>query len=105
MTAGYLKKNNAVVVVHGVDYNHNGAYDGSLDRSDLVPSLSGESTAPALCGPIHVVKQAGKTTAQAGSDVVLVASLHPTSDAPADPSPLPEYICHLGAATADARPA
>jgi hypothetical protein len=41
-----------VLVVHGIDYNHNGLYDGTLDRSDLNRSIPGEATAPGLCGPL-----------------------------------------------------
>ncbi len=52
IVASYLRKNNAVVVVHGIDYNKNGVYDGVLERSDIDRSLTGESTAPALCGPV-----------------------------------------------------
>jgi hypothetical protein len=49
----YIRKNNAVIVVHGIDYNRNSLYDGSLDRSELDPAVQGETTAPALCGPIR----------------------------------------------------
>ena len=56
IVASYLRKNNAVVVVHGIDYNDNGVYDGVLERSDIDRSLTGESTAPALCGPLKAGK-------------------------------------------------
>ncbi|GII98190.1 hypothetical protein CLV28_1382 [Sediminihabitans luteus] len=39
----------AAVVVHGVDYDGSGAYDGDA-KSDLDPSLPAEATDPALCG-------------------------------------------------------
>jgi hypothetical protein len=39
----------AAVVVHGVDYDGSGAYDGDT-MSDLDPSLPAEATDPALCG-------------------------------------------------------
>jgi hypothetical protein len=52
VVASYIRENNAVLVVHGVDYNSNGLYDGTLDRSDLNRSIPGEATAPALCGPL-----------------------------------------------------
>ena len=48
----------AVVVVHGVDHNDSGAYDGE-PVSDLDPSLPTEATDPALCG----VLQASQMTA------------------------------------------
>jgi hypothetical protein len=74
--ASYLRKNNAVVVVHGIDYNKNGIYDGVLERSDLDRSLTGESTAPALCGPLVAGKvPAGAKTASAGGTEVFTAAL------------------------------
>ena len=43
----------AVVVVHGVDYNGDGKYSGS-EKSDLDPSLPTEATDPAICGVLEV---------------------------------------------------
>ncbi|WP_371478359.1 hypothetical protein [Kitasatospora sp. NBC_00315] len=48
-----LRTDNAVVVIHGIDYNKNGRYDSVLGASDLDPKLPQEATAPALCGPLH----------------------------------------------------
>jgi hypothetical protein len=101
IVASYIRKNNAVLVVHGIDYNHNGVYDGVLERSDLNRSLTGESTAPALCGPLVAEKKAGgkgtKTAASArhsGTRVYTVAlAVQPT--APPDPVAL---LCRLLAA-------
>ena len=39
----------SVVVIHGVDHNANGTYDGDT-KSDLDPTLPTEATDPALCG-------------------------------------------------------
>ena len=61
---------NAVIIVHGIDYNDNGLYDGVLDRSELNRRLPGESTAPALCGPLLA---AGDGTAQAHRYVASLA--------------------------------
>jgi hypothetical protein len=89
IVASYIRKNNAVLIAHGIDYNHNGVYDGVLERSDLDRSLTGESTAPALCGPLVAAKKAadkGTKTAQsnAGGTVYTVAlAAQPT--APPDP--------------------
>jgi hypothetical protein len=56
--AATIRHDNAVVVVHGIDYNRNGIYDYSaLDRSDLKRSLPGETTAPALCGALVAAPQ------------------------------------------------
>jgi serine/threonine protein kinase len=58
--AAYIRQNNAVIVVHGVDYDHSGIYSGVLDRSELNKSVPGTATAPALCG---VLSGATKTAA------------------------------------------
>lgn len=42
----------AVIVVHGVDHDGSGSYDGATP-SDLDPSLPTEATDPALCGAIR----------------------------------------------------
>jgi hypothetical protein len=93
--------------VHGIDYNHNGVYDGVLERSDLDRSLTGESTAPALCGPLVAEKRAAtgaKNTAQlrpgSSGQRVFTAAL---TAAPGTPGAL---ICNLGTGTdAEFRPA
>ncbi len=55
----------AVVVVHGVDYDGDGAYSaGQRGPSDLDPSLPGEATDPALCGVLNVSQMA--STPQGG---------------------------------------
>lgn len=52
-TVGAIRSGSAVVVVHGIDYNGNGAYDfDALGASQLDPSLPLEATAPALCGAL-----------------------------------------------------
>jgi hypothetical protein len=79
IVASYLRKNNAVVVVHGIDYNKNGVYDGVLERSDIDRSLTGESTAPALCGPVVAdektapANQTASTAPRGGTEVFTVA--------------------------------
>ncbi len=47
--AAQIAGGQGVVVVHGVDHNGSGAYDGE-QMSDLDPSLPSEATDPALCG-------------------------------------------------------
>lgn len=49
-TAAAIKNGQAVIVVHGIDYNGNGKYDNVLGVSDLDPKLPAEATDPALCG-------------------------------------------------------
>jgi hypothetical protein len=53
--AAGIRHGKAIVVIHGVDYNHNGAYDfDSAGKSDLNPDLPAEATDPAVCGVLHV---------------------------------------------------
>ena len=56
----------SVVVVHGVDHNHNGTYDGDT-KSDLDPSLPTEATDPAICGVLVAAPVGGMDTGAGGS--------------------------------------
>lgn len=56
----------AVIVVHGVDYNDNGKYDGKA-KSDLDPSLPTEATDPAICGVLASVPAGGADTGIGGA--------------------------------------
>ena len=47
--AAAFENGTAVLVLHGVDKDGSGAYDGDV-KSDLDPSLPMEATAPAACG-------------------------------------------------------
>ena len=67
--AAEIRNHNAVVVIHGIDYNGNGVYDNVLDRSDLSNALTGESTAPALCGSLGPQGQARTSSADVGGTV------------------------------------
>jgi serine/threonine protein kinase len=58
--ASALRNGSAVVVVHGIDYNHNGVYDNVLDRSELDGALPQEATAPALCGTLLNTQTVGE---------------------------------------------
>jgi serine/threonine protein kinase len=103
VVASYIRHKNAVVIVHGIDYNGNGIYDFSaLDRSELKRSLSAETTAPALCG---VLVPAGKKTGQVGGGAkIYTASLHLVdASAPESPGGVPRSLCPLVAATGDQR--
>jgi len=48
-----IENGKGVVVIHGIDYNHNGKYDFSAGKSELDPSLPAEATDPAACGVLH----------------------------------------------------
>ncbi len=52
-----VQSGEAVVVVHGVDYNNDGKYSGDK-KSDLNPALPTEATDPALCGVLAVSQMA-----------------------------------------------
>ena len=71
-TARFIRRNLAVIVVHGIDYNGNSKYDDVLGGSDLNPALSGEATAPALCGELVAPTQA----AGVPKSNVYTASMH-----------------------------
>jgi hypothetical protein len=71
-TARLIRRGQASVIVHGIDYNDNGVYDGVLDRSDLDAQLNGETTAPALCGPLTTSPDSGT---HAGGGTVYTAAL------------------------------
>lgn len=58
--AAQLADGQGVVVVHGVDHDGSGAYDGD-QMSDLDPSLPAEATDPALCGELAVSQMAAPT--------------------------------------------
>lgn len=55
--AASLAAGDGVVVVHGVDHNGSGAYDGE-QMSDLDDSLPSEATDPALCGALDAGQMA-----------------------------------------------
>ncbi len=56
----------SVVVVHGVDHNDNGKYDGDT-KSDLDPSLPTEATDPAICGVLAAAPAGGMDTGAGGT--------------------------------------
>jgi hypothetical protein len=84
--AAYIRQNNAVIVVHGSDYDHSGIYSGVLDRSELNKGVPGTATAPALCGVLSGSQKA--------------AALHPGSRPPA-----PVHTAALTVTVAQAEPA
>lgn len=54
-TAQSLRDGDGSVVLHGVDHNGNGTYDGD-QMSDLDPSLPSEATDPAACGALEMAQ-------------------------------------------------
>jgi serine/threonine protein kinase len=79
--ATLIREGNAVVIVHGIDYNGNHVYDfNALGVSDLDKTLPGEATAPAICGSLRPVAGANQRASRTST---FVASLAPD---PADSS-------------------
>ncbi|MFL5828729.1 MAG: hypothetical protein ACJ76X_02320, partial [Solirubrobacteraceae bacterium] len=89
--ASAIRAGNAAVIVHGIDYNHNGVYDNVLDRSELNNSLPGEATAPALCGTLVPSKT---TTADGHTKMVYAFVLH-RFIAAATVGDEVNYLCHI----------
>lgn len=56
----------SVVVVHGVDHNDSGKYDGDV-KSDLDPTLPTEATDPAICGVLAAAPAGGADTGFGGT--------------------------------------
>lgn len=48
-----IRSDNAVVVIHGIDYDGSGTYGDVLGPSELDPALPMEATNPAACGPLR----------------------------------------------------
>ena len=59
----------SVVVVHGVDHDGSGAYDGAV-MSDLDPTLPTEATDPALCGLLNAAPTGGVATGAGGAAAI-----------------------------------
>jgi serine/threonine protein kinase len=69
--AAKIRAGNAVVVIHGIDYDGSGVYDNVLSHSELLPTVPADATAPALCGPL--VAQASAQAGSAGGGVYVAA--------------------------------
>jgi hypothetical protein len=65
-TAGDILDGESVVVVHGVDHNGNGKYDGEA-KSELDPALPTEATDPAICGVLVSAPAGGAGTGFGGT--------------------------------------
>jgi hypothetical protein len=98
--AGAIRADNAVLIVHGIDYNGNGIYDNVLDRSDLKRSLPGESTAPALCGTFTKAKTASVpgNSNSSGTTTYAVASWREVEADAAQTSRV-ALLCHIPGGT------
>jgi serine/threonine protein kinase len=93
-----LKENNAVVIVHGTDYDHTGTYTGVLDRSELNKAVPGTQTAPALCGTLVEGQKAQVGSGSRPSGAVYTASLVETA-VPMEG----QFVCEAGSRPAAVR--
>jgi hypothetical protein len=93
--AAAIRAGNAVIVVHGIDYNHNGIYDNTLDRSDLNPALPGEATAPALCGSLVASTTAAVPGSGRSAATTYTVALRRLVAATATPGTSFALLCHL----------
>jgi hypothetical protein len=91
--ASLIHENNAVVVIHGIDYDGSGTYDNVLGPSDLAPQFTGDSTAPALCG--HLASSQTVASAQGSKATIYTASLTRTSLAGSDQAVGSALQCHV----------
>lgn len=58
-----IAEGKGVIVIHGIDYNHNGKYDfRGAGRSELDPKLPAEATDPVVCGRMRVTNQSSTTS-------------------------------------------
>jgi hypothetical protein len=98
--AADIRRNNAVVVVHGVDYDGSGIYSGVLERSELNKSVPATATAPALCGVLLGQQKAAELDPRTGGhEPVYTASF--IVDTAVSASEL--SLCTVGEATATVR--
>jgi serine/threonine protein kinase len=93
--AADIRKDNAVVVVHGIDYDNTGIYSGVLERSELDKSVPATATAPALCGKlVGQVKTAALSPRSHRRERVYTASLVTSSVSASE-----LFMCEVGEAT------
>jgi hypothetical protein len=90
--ASLIRGGNAVIVVHGIDYDHSGTYDEALGPSDLAPQFTGDSTAPALCGGLAATQTTAST--QRPSGTIYAASLTTYRPPPSDQTAAFLFLCH-----------
>jgi hypothetical protein len=100
--AAAIRANNAVFVVHGINYDNTGFYDAFLGKSDLDSRLPGEASAPALCGPLTKSGTTSAAVLQNGRTVYAVVLAPPPSTGAAAGANgnFVAFICHLPATAA-----
>ena len=99
--AAAIRADDAVIVVHGTDYDGTGIYSGVLDASELSKSVPATATAPALCGRLVGVQNAD--TPAAGSARAVAHYTASLIESTTVDSLAGMFICHVGASTAAAQ--
>jgi serine/threonine protein kinase len=97
--AAAIRSDNAVFIVHGINYDRSGFYDSFLGPSDLDSKLPGEATSPALCGPLlgrRAAAARGGSAIHAGT-VIYAAVLRPPVATPASQARGFSFFCHVAA--------
>jgi hypothetical protein len=97
--AAQIRANDAVVVVHGTDYDGTGIYSGVLDASELSKSVPATATAPALCGRLVSAQNAAAGSGSGAGESRYTAAL--AVDAPVG-SGRGVFICGAGGSTGSA---
>jgi tRNA A-37 threonylcarbamoyl transferase component Bud32 len=87
--AQQIRNGLAVIVVHGIDYDGGGAYDGYLG-----PGV--EATAPALCGPLFPAQTAAAPRTGGGNVTTYTASLRLYGPTPRQQALASLLWCHGG---------
>jgi hypothetical protein len=89
--AAQVRNSNAVIVVHGIDYDGSGIYSGVLDRSELSKSVPGTATAPALCGHLLARQTAAGANRRASELTYTAVIIDPGAQSAPAPGP---FVCH-----------
>jgi serine/threonine protein kinase len=97
--AAEIRRNNAVIVVHGINYDGSGIYSGVLDPSELNKSVPGTATAPALCGRL-IGAQNAAVAHQRSSKRALVYTASLVNGVAQSVPTHGVFFCHVGEATA-----
>ena len=94
--AAEVRADDAVIVVHGTDYDGSGIYSGVLDASELSKSVPATATAPALCGRLVGAQNAALRARGERPGSYYSASLLVNA---ALSAPGAAFICHVGDTT------
>jgi hypothetical protein len=89
-----IRRNNAVVVVHGTDYDGTGIYSGVLDPSELNKAVPATATAPALCGRLIGTQNTAAANPRSSRRTLVYTASLVVSAAASVPSGV--FVCQVG---------